>query len=249
MHELDEALALFGAEQVGRRDADVLEEELGGVLALHADLVEHATAGEAGSRGRDDDQRDAGRGLVRVGLRDDQTTSAWAPLVMKVFAPLTTYSSPSLIALVLMFCRSEPVPGSVIAIAPTASPEASFGQPLLLLLVGAVGLDVVGHDAGVERGAPRRVADVRLLLDQDGLVGEGAATAAVLLRDRGTQQTDLAGLVPQVAVDLLVVDVVLDVRLDLLLAEGAREVAEVREVLIHPAGHGAGHESPPGRRV
>ena len=56
------------------------------------------------------------------------TTSACAPLVMNVFEPLMTYSSPSRMALVLTLCRSDPVPGSVIAMAPTASPLASFGS-------------------------------------------------------------------------------------------------------------------------
>lgn len=47
---------------------------------------------------------------------------------MNVFDPFTTYSSPSRTALVFTFCRSEPVPGSVIAIAPTTSPLAIFGS-------------------------------------------------------------------------------------------------------------------------
>ncbi len=47
---------------------------------------------------------------------------------MNVFEPSMTYSSPSRIALVLTLCRSDPVPGSVIAIAPTSSPDASRGN-------------------------------------------------------------------------------------------------------------------------
>lgn len=39
-----------------------------------------------------------------------------------------TYSSPCLIAFVFTFCRSDPVPGSVIAMAPTASPLAILGN-------------------------------------------------------------------------------------------------------------------------
>ena len=41
--------------------------------------------------------------------------SARAPLVMKVFEPLMTYSSPSRRAVVRMPATSEPAPGSVIA--------------------------------------------------------------------------------------------------------------------------------------
>jgi hypothetical protein len=47
---------------------------------------------------------------------------------MNVLALLITYSSPSRLARVLSVCRSEPVPGSVIAIATTISPEAIFGS-------------------------------------------------------------------------------------------------------------------------
>ncbi|KIU01529.1 hypothetical protein QU38_01155, partial [Staphylococcus aureus] len=47
LHELDEALALLGAEQVLRRHDRVLEEQLRGVAGLQADLVEVAAAAEA----------------------------------------------------------------------------------------------------------------------------------------------------------------------------------------------------------
>ena len=40
--------------------------------------------------------------------------SARAPLVMNVFEPLITYSSPSRFAVVRMPATSEPAPGSVI---------------------------------------------------------------------------------------------------------------------------------------
>ncbi|SKZ12444.1 Uncharacterised protein [Mycobacteroides abscessus subsp. abscessus] len=50
-----------------------------------------------------------------------------APLEMKVFAPVMAYSSPSRTARVLMACRSDPVPGSVMAMAPIHSPETSLG--------------------------------------------------------------------------------------------------------------------------
>ena len=48
--------------------------------------------------------------------------SARAPLVMNIFEPLITYSSPSRIALVRMPATSEPAPGSVIPSAPIFSP-------------------------------------------------------------------------------------------------------------------------------
>ena len=50
------------------------------------------------------------------------------PLVMNVFEPLMTYSSPSSTARVLMPCRSEPVPGSVMAMAVIISPLQNLGN-------------------------------------------------------------------------------------------------------------------------
>ena len=48
--------------------------------------------------------------------------SARMPLEMKTLVPLSTNSSPSGIAVVEIAARSLPAPGSVIAIAPIASP-------------------------------------------------------------------------------------------------------------------------------
>ena len=56
------------------------------------------------------------------------TRSACWPLVMKVFWPLTTYWLPAMRAVVRTAWRSEPVPGSVMAMAPTSSPVAIFGS-------------------------------------------------------------------------------------------------------------------------
>ena len=50
------------------------------------------------------------------------------PLVMKVFDPFSTYSSPSSTAVVAMPARSLPVPGSVIAMAVMSSPDAMPGS-------------------------------------------------------------------------------------------------------------------------
>ena len=51
-----------------------------------------------------------------------------APFVMKVFEPLNEYEpSPLGAAMVRTPWRSEPAPGSVMAMAPIHSPETSFG--------------------------------------------------------------------------------------------------------------------------
>src|SRR5664279_1362419 len=61
-------------------------------------------------------------------LHTTRTKSALMPFVMKVLDPLMTYSSPSLTAVVWMPCRSDPVPGSVIAMAVIISPEQNVGN-------------------------------------------------------------------------------------------------------------------------
>ena len=50
------------------------------------------------------------------------------PLVMKVLDPVSTQSSPSRRAVVRSPCRSEPAPGSVIAIAVIISPRTNGGS-------------------------------------------------------------------------------------------------------------------------
>jgi len=50
------------------------------------------------------------------------------PLVMKVFEPLTSQSEPSRRAVVRSPCRSEPAPGSLIAIAVIISPLTKAGS-------------------------------------------------------------------------------------------------------------------------
>ena len=55
-------------------------------------------------------------------------TSAIGPLVMNVFDPFRIQNSPSCTARVLIPAASDPASGSVIANAPTHSPEHSFGS-------------------------------------------------------------------------------------------------------------------------
>jgi len=65
----------------------------------------------------------------RLAGRDGSVTattiakSASLPLVMNVFSPLSTQSSPSRRALSLMFAASDPAPGSVIAKQEIRSPS------------------------------------------------------------------------------------------------------------------------------
>ena len=69
-HQVDEG-AVQLAEQVLLGDADVVEEQLGGVLGLLADLVEVAAALEALRAALDDEQAEPLRAALGCRLRDD----------------------------------------------------------------------------------------------------------------------------------------------------------------------------------
>ena len=87
---VDEAGALL-AEQVRLRHLDVVEEQLGGVLGVLADLVEVAAALEALHAALDDEQADALVAGVGVGAATTTITrSDRMPLEMNVFWPLST---------------------------------------------------------------------------------------------------------------------------------------------------------------
>ncbi len=69
LHQGDESAALL-AEQVRHGHPDVGEEQLGGVLGVHADLVQVPAAGEAGHAALDHEQADAPVPGTGVGARD-----------------------------------------------------------------------------------------------------------------------------------------------------------------------------------
>ena len=108
------------------------------------------------------------------------------------------------------------------------------GQPPALLFFGAEGVDVVGVDRRVDAVAPCGVADEPLFLQEHRLVGEGAATAAVLFGDRDAQQTGVAGPGPRVTVDLFLLGEAGFVRHDLLDEESACQIAQVIRLLGLP---------------
>ena len=118
------------------------------------------------------------------------------PLVMNVFDPFRTYSSPSRIAVVAMPARSEPVPGSVIATAVIEFAGGDAGQPTLGLLVVAVLDEVRRADVVVQRQPEPGAADAggRQLLGEHDVEAEvvGAA-AAPLLRDGHPEEPVAAG--------------------------------------------------------
>ena len=129
--------------------------------------------------------------------------------------------------------RSDPAPGSVIAIAAIFSPLASVGEPALLLLVVRAG-DEVGDDHVVEQRERRAVdpAVGHLLADHHVVAEVGRAPAAVLLVELEPEQPLRAGLRPDLAVDDPVLLPLVVVGDDLLVEERADGVAEGLVLLV-----------------
>ena len=121
--------------------------------------------------------------------------SARAPLVMNVFEPLITYSSPSRIAVVRMPATSEPAPGSVIPSEPIFVALDPGHEVALLLLLGAEqvdrGQDHVGLHGEAHVGAAR--ARVAHALGANQRVEVVAALPAVLLGEAEAEVAEVAG--------------------------------------------------------
>ena len=178
LHQLDEAQALFGAEKVRGRHADIVEEQFRRVLRFHADLVEIASAMEALRLSRlDDDQRRAFRAARGIGLGDDDDQVGELTVADEGLLPVDDI----LIAvqpgrrLDALQIRS----GARLGHRDGADEFAGrhLRQPFPLLLLGAIVEDVGRDDRAVERG--EKPADVLPghLLHQDDLMTEVAAGA------------------------------------------------------------------------
>ncbi len=98
------------------------------------------------------------------------------------------------------------------------------------------------RDDAVHRVTEARDAAAAELLDDDRLVAHVAAQAAVALRDVGAQQSDLPGLAPQLAIDVVLLPEARVVRHDLALDEAAGCVPEQVQLLVHPRRSVVGHD-------
>ena len=99
-----------------------------------------------------------------------------------------------------MFARSEPAPGSVMAMPRIISPEIVRGRYFAFCSALAVALQVGHADVGVEREHQPVRADPGELLHQDRVVQEVAARAAVLLGRVRAEEALLAAAPPGLAV-------------------------------------------------
>ena len=121
---------------------------------------------------------------------------------MKVFEPLITYSSPSSTAVVFTPCRSEPAPGSVMAIAVTISPETSFRQVFVLQRFAAVMQDVRRDDVRMQGKTDAGQAKTTDLFDHHRAVKKVRPQPAVRFRQVRAQHPRLPCLVPEFTVDV-----------------------------------------------
>jgi hypothetical protein len=104
----------------------------------------------------------------------------------------------------------------------------------LLLLFGAVGEDVLGDEPAVHLVAETAFSAGSLGLHDGELVSQRPTAAAVLLRNGCAQQTEFAGLVPEIAVHALLCGPALAVWQRLGLEELGRHLLEGNDVVVGP---------------
>ena len=150
--------------------------------------------------------------------------------VMNVFWPSITHScvASSSVARVRVAPASEPASASVNPKAPSTSPAIIGTRYVLLLRLGARVEErrrAQAH-AGLERDRHRRV-DARELLDREAVREVVGAAAAVLVRERQTEQPELAHGEHGVDGERVVAVPRLGVRRDLRFRELAHDAAEL----------------------
>ncbi|MNT26397.1 hypothetical protein D3C72_1619680 [compost metagenome] len=222
----------------------VVEEQLGGVLRLHADLVEHAAHAVAlAALGLDDEDRGALGALRRVGLGHDQHHAREKAVGDEGLGAADAVAAVGL----LLGARAHALQvgaGARLGHGDGADQLAArhARQVALLLFLGAVVQEVVRHD-GVHRAGHAAECAARLLFVEHGLVAEVAARAAVGLGNVGAQQAERAGLAPHLVADVAALARLFVVRHDFGLDETHDVVAVQLQFFVAPRaaeidGHG-----------
>ena len=160
-------------QQVGGRHLDIVEEQFRRVLRLQAELLQVAAAAEAlGLGGLDDDQRDAARLLLRVGLGDDDDKIG-----------MLAVGDEGLLAVDDILVAGHPR-GRAHGLEVGAGARLGHGdgadqfagrhlrQPAAFLLFRAVGQDILGDDAAVHGVAEAADIGPALFIEDDRFVGE-----------------------------------------------------------------------------
>ena len=237
VHELREALALLRSEQVLRRQPHVLEEQLGGVGGIHAELLELAAAAEAGRVvGFHHHQRDALGARARIGLGDHDDQVGVLAVGDEGLRAIEH------VAVAGLFRRRAHAlqvgAGAGLAHGDGADELAGheLGQPAPLLLFGAVMQNVGRNDAGMQRRAEGVEAGEAQLPIDHRLVREGPADTAVFFGDRGAQQARRAGLGPDLALVLALLAPAVELGRKFGRDEAPRLLLEQHDIFGHPAG-------------
>ncbi|OIQ86770.1 hypothetical protein GALL_313590 [mine drainage metagenome] len=250
-HQHAHAAADF-AQHVGRRHFAVLEHQLAGVAAAHAELVEFLRDAEALEALLDDEGGDAFRAGGRIGLRvDDHGVGVGA-----VGDPhLAAVEHPDVAAALGAQLHADDVgAGARLAHRQRADVLAAeqLGQVACLQLGAAVAPDLVHAQVRVRAVAQRHgSAGARDLLHRDHVRQIAHAGAAVGLGHRDAQQSEVAELAPQVHRELVVAVDLGRARRDLGDGEVAHRVAhrvDVGAELEIKSGEVHGHGLAKGRR-
>ncbi|MNK88864.1 hypothetical protein D3C87_1088480 [compost metagenome] len=200
-HQVHEAFVFF-TEQVAHRHAYVVEEQLGGVGSVLADLLQLAATTETLAIALDHDQAAALGASARVGLAHHHDHVAGQAVADEGLAtvdhPLVTVAHGGganglEVGAGARFGHGHRQHGFA---------GADFRQPFLLLLFGAQAHDVGRDDVGMHTQAPARDTGAVQLFDQHRRMAEVAATTAVLGGHGEAQQVMTARLEPGFPVDL-----------------------------------------------
>ena len=206
-HQHVHALAL-GAEDVLVGHLDILEGDLGGVRAAHAELVEMRADGEAGHLALDQEGGDAARPGLRVGLGIDHQHGGVGRVGDPVFRSVQHEAVVALLGAQAHRDHIRARPGLGHGEAADMLARDQLGEILGLLLGRAVQRDLVDAEVGMRAVAERdRGAGPRNLLDSHGMRQIAHSGATVFLGDGDAQQAKLAHLLPQrVGESVLAVD-------------------------------------------
>ncbi len=227
LHQLEEAAARR-PDEVLLGDADVVEDEFGGVRGADAELARDLVGLEAVAVGLDDDLTEAvvAAAGVRVGLAEhDEEVADRAvrdPHLVAVDHPL--------VAVLLGGGGDAGDVGAGVGLGdgrPHDGVAGGDGFEEALFLV----LRAERHDGfGAEAGAGDTEADAGVggeqFLDDDGGLHRRVAGAAVLQGDAGAEQAGVGGLVHDLVGELLGLVVLAGDRFDLVLGEALHLVAD-----------------------
>ncbi len=195
-HHQGETLAL-AAEHGAGRDPQVLEEQFGRVLGLHAELVEILAPHETGQAGIHQEQGDALGAMRGVGLGRQHHHVAQLAVGDEHLLAVD-----DVVAAVAGGAGADVLQvgaGVRLGHAERADGLAGdhFRQPVLLLLFGAERLDVGGDEVAMDQEAGTGEAAARQFLEHHHVEQVVQAEAAVLFRDGATEHAGFAGLEPQ----------------------------------------------------